>query len=200
MNVFKAIYEGGGWGHGSGPGSAVEGLGPYHRYLQALLLEKRPKKVVDLGCGYFEPYRMLDWQDADYIGIDVVERCIEANLRYSHSKRVFMLADWCNMQDLPEGDLAICKDVLQHWCHADVCKGLAKLSKYRICLITNSVILGIRRVNGDIPNGYTRPLDLLAEPYSLRASSCETYDVIANTEFDRKQILLWEPRIHPLHT
>src|SRR6185503_8651970 len=113
MNEFETIYESGGWGHGSGPGSAVEGLGPYHRYLQALLVEKRPKKVVDLGCGYFEPYSMIDWQDADYIGIDVVERCIKANLRYFETRRIFMLADWCNMEDLPEADLAICKDVLQ---------------------------------------------------------------------------------------
>jgi SAM-dependent methyltransferase len=197
MKVFETIYRNGGWGRGSGPGSAVEGLGPYHRYLQALLLEKRPKKIVDLGCGYFEPYARLDWQDADYVGIDLVEHCIKANKRYSAARRVFRLADWCNVDDLPDADLAICKDVLQHWCHADVCKGLARLSRYRICLITNSIVLGTLRVNGDIQNGDVRPLDLLLKPYSLLASACATYEVITNPQFDRKQMIVWEPRIHP---
>jgi SAM-dependent methyltransferase len=198
MKIFEAIYQKGLWGKGSGPGSSVNGLAHYHDVLQKLLGDKRPGTVVDLGCGYFEPYAKLDWEDWYYVGIDIVERCIKANSLFSGPKRVFRIGDWSNMEDLPDADIAICKDVLQHWCHLDICRGLERLSRYPCCLITNSVILGSRPVNHDIPNGDVRPLDLLAKPYSLRVSACETYEVPANPEFDRKQTLLWEPQIKPL--
>jgi len=198
VEVFEEIYRKGFWGKGSGPGSCFNGLAPYHNFLHRLLRDKCCGTVVDLGCGYFEPYAKLDWGDWIYIGIDVVERCIKANSIFAGPKRKFRVGDWRTMRDLPAADMAICKDVLQHWCHHDVCKGLERLSKFRCCLITNSVVLGSRRVNGEIANGDVRPLDLLAKPYSLRASACQTYDVPTNPEFDRKRILIWEPNLNPL--
>jgi hypothetical protein len=199
MKIFETIYRRGFWGNGSGPGSDLRGLGPYSTFLEKLLRDKKPKRVVDLGCGCFEPYAELDWLGCNYIGIDVTKHCISRNAIYSGPTRSFKVGDWCNMEELPEADIAICKDVLQHWSHADVCKGLLKLCKYPCCVITNSIKLGTRRLNGDIFTGDVRPLNLLAPPYLIRASICQTYNVVTNPVLDEKQIIVWEPRLHPLN-
>ena len=107
--------------------------------------------------------------------------------------RTFLQGDWCNMEHLPDADLAICKDVLQHWCNADILKGLRRLAKYRWVLLTNSIILGTQSVNSDIVTGDVRPVDLSHEPFSLFATERHRYQVLANQEFDLKEIFLWEP-------
>jgi SAM-dependent methyltransferase len=153
--------------------------------------------VVDLGCGYFAPHADMDWGDCAYIGIDIVEKCARQNLRYSTPKRAFLCCDWCAMAELPQADLALCKDVLQHWNHHDVCRGLARLSKYPLVLITNSMECGGRVVNADIGTGGFRPLNVSLPPYSLRATQTRTYRVATNSEMDKKLIFLWEPRKNP---
>jgi hypothetical protein len=150
-----------------------------------------------LGCGYFSPYANVDWGDCEYIGIDVAEECIRQNLQYLTPKRAFVQCDWCNMAELPEADLALCKDVLQHWNHHDVCRGLARLSKYPLVLITNSIVCGQREVNGEIGTGGFRPLNVSLPPYSLRAKESHVYRVGTNSEYDEKLIFLWEPPKNP---
>jgi SAM-dependent methyltransferase len=187
-------------GPGSDPGSMPEGLGPYHSFLSALLEDRRAKNIVDLGCGDFHPFAAFDWGAVSYTGIDVIGRCISANARYSNSSRQFIRADWLAMPNLPEGDLAICKDVLQHWSGADVHRGLVRLSKYPLVLIINSIVFAKRRANEPIRTGGFRPLNLLYEPYLLHASKAATYEVKTNVVPDTKLILLWEPRLNPFIT
>ena len=124
----------------------------------------------------------------------MVEACIADNSRYANPNRTFLHGDWCNMDKLPDADFAICKDVLQHWCHADIRKGLTRLLKYRWVLITNSIVCGNRRLNAEISTGDVRALDLLQEPYSLQATESKIYEVITNCEPDLKLIFLWEPQ------
>ena len=173
------------------------GLEAYVGFLQGVLRTSRPSRVVDLGCGYFSPYANIDWGDCHYIGIDVVAKCIRQNLRYSTPKRAFLRRDWCHMPKLPEADLALCKDVLQHWNHRDVCRGLARLSKYPLVLITNSIMCGRRVVNAEIGTGGFRPLNVAEPPYCLRAKKSQVYRVKTNAELDKKLIFLWEPRTNP---
>jgi SAM-dependent methyltransferase len=174
------------------------GLDAYLRFLQQILRTCRPSRVVDLGCGYFSPYANLDWGDCQYIGIDVAAKCIRQNLPYSTPKRAFVHRDWCNMAKLPEADLALCKDVLQHWSHHDVCRGLVLLSKYPLVLITNSMVCGRGVVNADIGTGGFRPLNVAKPPYSLRAKKSQVYRVKTNAEMDKKLLFLWEPRKNPV--
>jgi SAM-dependent methyltransferase len=197
--VFQTIYERNDWGLGSGPGSLPSGLEAYYRFLEHVLRTCRPSRVVDFGCGYFAPYANIDWGDCAYIGIDVVEKCAWQNLRYVTPKRAFLHCDWCDMAELPEADLALCKDVLQHWSHQDVCRGLARLSKYPFVLITNSIVCGGGVANSEIGTGGFRPLNVALPPYSLPAKESQTYRVGTNSEMDEKLILLWEARKHPFH-
>lgn len=77
----------------------------------------------------FKPYAGINWLGGSYLGIDVAACCLRENERYAHAKRVFMRGDWCSMNTPPKADLAICKDVLQHWSHEDICEGLARLKQ-----------------------------------------------------------------------
>lgn len=197
FEVFHSIYKRCEWGPGSGRGSLPGGLGPYYRFLQKVLNEKRPTSVVDLGCGFFFPYARLDWRKIRYLGIDVAEQCIAANNVYTSESRQFMRADWCNMENLPDADLAICKDVLQHWSDAEIRKGLSRLSKYSLVLVTNSISYGKKRSNSSILTGNFRPLNLMIDPYSLRSVDSETYNVVTSPIPDTKLIMLWSPQLCP---
>src|SRR5690242_1582332 len=150
QNIFDGIYDNNAWTSGSGPGSMPDSLLSYIDFLTRFIEEKKPATVLDLGCGYFAPYEKVEWRDAHYLGMDVSARCINANQQYASEKRCFVCKDWLGLQELPKADFVICKDVLQHWSHAEVCNGLSKLSQYRYCLITNSVHLGNRTINCDI--------------------------------------------------
>ena len=190
-DAFSNIYDTNAWGPGSGPGSGVGLITPYLSILQRTLDEMKPRRVVDLGCGYFEPYKNLDWSSCgEYLGVDVVERCIKDNHKYENEKRQFVCADWLTDKSLHDGDLVICKDVLQHLPHSDVLSGLRMLANYRWALITNSIILGGEPPNTDIIAGGCRPLNLLLAPYNLRPSKYETWCAYANHVPDVK-LSLW---------
>src|SRR5215207_2663571 len=77
--VFSEIYARQEWGAGSGPGSLPESTGEYCRVLQRLLWGLRPCRVLDVGCGYFDPYAGLDWAGVEYLGVDVVSAVVESN-------------------------------------------------------------------------------------------------------------------------
>jgi SAM-dependent methyltransferase len=197
QELFQEIYDRKEWGSGSGPGSHPQGLGPYYDFLEHVLQTRRPARVLDLGCGYFAPYAHLDWGNVHYTGIDVVANCVRNNAAYATSGRMFLRDDWSAIRSLPDADLAVCKDVLQHWSHNDVCKGLLRLSKYPIVLITNSIAYKDDSVNQDIKTGGFRPLNLLLPPYSIRASESKQYRLVTNRG-DQKLMLLWQPRRNPL--
>src|SRR5688572_10419327 len=77
--VFSEIYARHEWGAGSGPGSLPESTREYRRVLQRLFWALRPCRVLDVGCGYFDPYAELDWKGVEYVGLDVVPAVVESN-------------------------------------------------------------------------------------------------------------------------
>jgi hypothetical protein len=91
------------------------------------------------------------------------------------------------MSRVPEADLLICKDVLQHLSNRDISIFLKKLSKFKYCLITNDVDPDtLSSYNQDIETGGYRTLDLRAYPFLVEAQSVLTYQ--SKTEV--KQVLL----------
>jgi hypothetical protein len=74
-----------------------------------------------------------------YRGFDVVESVIAANTkRFSSSTVTFHLLR--GMAELPNADLVICKDMLQHVPNADVATHLdLLLHQYKFAIITNNI-------------------------------------------------------------
>jgi hypothetical protein len=72
---------------------------------------------------------------------------------------------------LPSADLAIMKDVLQHWSNADILAFLPKLKTFDRVLITNGFPEhAMRQLNADIRPGEYRSIDLSLPPFNLKGS------------------------------
>jgi SAM-dependent methyltransferase len=179
--VFRQIYASDHWKGGSGEGSEVAVTEAYRRVLAAVLRGRDVETVVDAGCGDWQFSRLVDWSATRYRGFDIVPEVVEANRSAFGSEDVrFDVAD-IRTEELPDADLLICKDVLQHWDQLSICAFLARhLGRYRYALVTNdvaSVHVGPEALNRDIPIGHWRTLDLEREPFALRAQWRFDYDI-----------------------
>lgn len=192
--IFAKIYKQGAWGRNeegkgsSGWGSTMKATEEYRLFLENMLAMLDIKTVVDVGCGDWEFSQAIDWDGIDYLGIDVVREVIARNKKkYASDNINFMHGDALTMK-LPEADLLICKEVLQHLTNADIIKFSKQLSKFKYCLITNDISRKSRDNNIDIPRGYWRCIDLMKPPFNFKGLNIFSY-----TERGQlKQVLLIE--------
>jgi SAM-dependent methyltransferase len=166
--IFDRIYRDNVWGQGSGIGSLEEHTRAWRAWLHSFLRSNRIASVVDLGCGDWQTARYLDWRGIDYAGIDVSSVALKAAAQFARPGIRFLQVNAVS-GDLPDADLLIAKDVLQHWSNDDILAFLPKLRKYRAALIVNGFpenLMG--RLNENIATGaYHRPLDLSQPPFGL---------------------------------
>jgi SAM-dependent methyltransferase len=166
-SIFENIYRETRWGAGlgSGHGSLPKGTERYRAFLEDFIRANRVARVVDYGCGDWQFSRLIDWHGVEYVGLDVVPALIEANRSAFARPGVSFELNPGHPEELPEGDLLIAKDVLQHLPTADIHAFLADvMPRYRLALLTNDTG---EQVNGDVAPGGWRALDLTAEPFSV---------------------------------
>ena len=166
QSVFSRIYQEGSWGRGSGPGSNPEVLGDYRLFLERFIRLNGVRTIVDVGCGDWQFSRFVDFGQARYLGLDVVDSVLEANTRAYGSDRVEFRRAPGRVADIPSADLLIMKDVLQHLPDPMILEYKALIrSRFRYALLTNSFFKGEAPLNTPIAPGDFRCLDLQAEPY-----------------------------------
>ncbi len=204
--AFRTIYERHSWGgiSKSGPGSDPTSTAQYRRVLARFLREHNIRSVVDLGCGDWASSRLIDWSGIDYLGLDAVPEVVERNQRaFGRPGIRFEQADIAT-DELPEADLAICKEVLQHLPTAAVQQFLAKLNNYRMAILVNDsegAYPGTWRTgwrgrpfvgtNADIVPGSYRPLRLRQSPFNLNAELLTHYWNRSPEYRWHKEVLLW---------
>lgn len=185
--VFANIYDTAEWGKNeegkgfSGLGSTRENAAPYMVFLEKFMQDHNIRSVVDLGCGDWTFSQHINWDGIQYVGIDVVRSVIEKNRKkHSHPNVQFLQGDGIDVE-LPEADLFVCKDVLQHLSNEDINRILPQLKKYKYCLITNDVDPGTgTSKNQKIDSGGLRPLDLAKPPFSLSGERALSYEAHGN--------------------
>lgn len=161
--VFTDIYSNNRWG--GSPGSFCSGSGsrepsivsPYIARIRSELdlLGGMSMRVVDLGCGDFSVGRQLASACGQYVGVDIVKPLIDYNLKtYSNPQVTFRHANMIS-DELPDGDICIVRQVLQHLSNGEILAVLPKLFKYRWCFITEHHPSPGRLIqpNGDKPHG-----------------------------------------------
>jgi SAM-dependent methyltransferase len=169
-DVFNKIYETNLWGYGSGLGSLPQTTEPYRRFLVNFIKANQIKKILDIGCGDWQFSRLIDWSGIDYTGTDVSSVVLANTMKYAKSGVKFIEANALT-DELPEADLVLIKDVIQHWSNADIQNLLPRLKKYKNILITNGIhSSGVETVNMDIEAGAWRSVNLLLEPFSAEGS------------------------------
>ncbi|MEX0722638.1 MAG: class I SAM-dependent methyltransferase [Gracilimonas sp.] len=181
-DAMEQIYEMNLWGGEnadfySGAGSHhPEILDPYIEVVISFLESfEDPLVVCDLGCGDFNVGKELLAHSQKYIAVDIVEKLIERNKKkFKNVKLEFLCLDIAK-DDLPSGDCAILRQVLQHISNAEVQQILNKLTGFKYVILTEHLPEEDFTPNIDIISGQGirlkkhSGLDLSAAPFDLKA-------------------------------
>ncbi len=158
--VMQQIYDKKLWGGDrsdfySGEGSYdLNIINPYIDVLSTFLTSfKSPLSVCDLGCGDFNVSKALVEHTRKYIAIDIVPNLIARNKeKFKEEHLEFHCLDIA-VDDLPSGDCAIVRQVLQHLSNAEIQRIVEKLSNFKYVIVTEHVPEGNFVPNMDIISG-----------------------------------------------
>ena len=160
-DLFTRIYEQHEWG-GKGEGVFCSGSGStashgdeYGGVVREFIAEHGIKSVVDLGCGDFTVAGGILMPGVRYVGVDIVEALVERNRkRFADAHVSFEHLDVVT-DPLPDGELCLIRQVLQHLSNDEIQAVLAKTRKYRYTLITEHLPSPSRspKPNKDKPHG-----------------------------------------------
>ncbi len=191
LEAFRNIYETDHWNGGSGEGSAIAATDAYRPVLEAVVAGSDVRSVVDAGCGDWQFSRLVDWSGKRYAGVDIVPEVVAANRAAFARPGIEFVAGDIRTETLPDADLLVCKDVLQHWDVRSIEGFLARnLPRYRYALITNdvaSVHIGTDMLNAEIPIGHWRTLDPERPPF--RAAAQWRFDFDIRGEWTKRSLL-----------
>jgi hypothetical protein len=209
-DVFTKIYETGAWsrrytdepqyndepffsGSGSRFGSGTRYGDEVSGYVRAVeeFLSSFPSTpdAVDLGCGDFAVGSLVRPFCRNYVACDIVRSMIDFNKeRFANLDVEFRALDLTE-DDLPEGDVAFVRQVLQHLSNAQIARFLARASKYKYLIVTEHLPdVATFTPNVDKPAGpgtrvgYPSAVVLTAAPFNLRPKS--EHELCRVTSFD----------------
>jgi len=157
---MEQIYEMKLWGDSnsdfySGVGSHhPEYVRPYIDVLTSFFSSfETPLVVCDLGCGDFNVGKELVKHTKKYIAVDIVEDLIKRNREtFRDEKLEFRCLDIAS-DDLPAGDCAIVRQVLQHLSNDEVQSIINKLTDFKYVILTEHLPEGDFEANIDIISG-----------------------------------------------
>lgn len=175
QEVFSETYEKALWGMNqqnvgwSGGGSSFNNTILYRNFIEKIIRENNIQSVVDIGCGDWEFSKFMDWGDAEYLGVDVVDQVIDKNIMTFSSERIhFQSVNFLNI-DIPAADLLLCKHVCQHISNHDVMDIVSQIHKFKHCVFVNPVDPETKtcpNVDTEVsPSG--RLIDLTKPPFNL---------------------------------
>jgi hypothetical protein len=146
--IFCEVYSNNTWGGKpgefySGSGTANPSTRIYIDNIVGFLEQHGISTIAELGCGDFRIMNeVLRKVNVDYVGIDVVKALIDFNnTTFGNATTRFERLDIIE-GTLPQTDLVIIRQVLQHLSNAEIAKILKKISAYRWALITEHVPIG----------------------------------------------------------
>ena len=140
-DVFTKIYTNNEWGgeagqYFSGRGSSEYLASFYADMIKPFIREKQIPTVIDLGCGDFAVGSKIQTDEVKYIGVDVVDNLVICNQQlYGSPNTSFECLD-ITVDNLPEGDLCLIRQVLQHLSNSQIKAVLQKIKKYKYAIIT----------------------------------------------------------------
>lgn len=199
--VMEQVYELRLWGGEkiefySGLGShQLEIVKPYIAVVISFLRSfKTPISVCDLGCGDFNVGKELVIYTKKYVAIDIVAPLITFNKeKFKEPNLEFHCLDIA-VADLPIGDCAIVRQVLQHLSNGEVQAIINKLLNFKYLILTEHVPKGDFIPNKDILSGQgirlkkKSGINLLAPPFHLKVK--EEKHLIAYSLEGNKGILV----------
>lgn len=180
-DAMSQVYSKKLWGGGhhdfySGTGSHLPDLvDPYVDAVTEFLTSfEESLTACDLGCGDFNVGQRLARNTKNYVAIDIVPGLIDRNKkRFVEENLEFYCLDIA-VDDLPAGDCAIVRQVLQHLSNTEVESIVDKLSRYKYVILTEHLPIADFTPNLDIISGQGTRLkmqsgiNLLRPPFNFR--------------------------------
>ncbi len=159
-DAMVQIYENNLWGAGesefySGLGSHhPETVDPYIAVVSAFLKGfAAPPVVCDLGCGDFNIGKELVKYTGKYIALDIVPKLIAHNKNEFKADHLeFRVLDIAK-DELPSGDCAVLRQVLQHLSNAEIKSVVEKLYAFKYVILTEHLPEEDFEPNKDIISG-----------------------------------------------
>ena len=160
----------------SGEGSHLpEIVTPYIEKVTSFLKSfEKPLIVCDLGCGDFNIGKELFPFTEKYFAIDIVQDLIEFNKENFKAENLEFQCLNIAEDELPKGDCAIIRQVLQHLSNTEIQTIVNKLSNFKYILITEHLPIGDFEPNKDIISGQgirikkQSGVNLIAPPFNLK--------------------------------
>ena len=161
----------------SGEGSHYpELVNPYIAVLTSFLKSfKSPLVVCDLGCGDFNVGKELVEHTAKYVAVDIVEALIARNKKQFNEDLLSFHCLDIAIDDLPSGDCALLRQVLQHLSNEEVQRILNKLTDFKYVILTEHLPEDDFVPNKEIISGCgirlkkQSGLNILAPPFNFKA-------------------------------
>ncbi|MGB5499130.1 MAG: class I SAM-dependent methyltransferase [Maribacter sp.] len=199
--AMEQVYEKKLWGSGksdfySGEGSHnPEIVNPYISVITSFLTSfKSPLTVCDLGCGDFNVGKELVKYTKKYVGVDIVTGLIAHNKeKFKEDNLEFLCLDIA-VDDVPSGDCALLRLVLQHLSNAEVQSVLRKITDFKYVILTEHIPEGGFIPNKEIISGQgirlkkQSGLNLLAPPFGIKVK--EEKQLLSVVLNDRKGIIV----------
>ena len=160
----------------SGVGSHhPEIVNPYIDVLKSFFTSfKSPLVVCDLGCGDFNVGKELVKHTKKYVAVDIVRDLIEYNKeKFKDENLEFHCLDIA-VDELPAGDCALLRQVLQHLSNAEIQSIVPKLADFKYVILTEHLPEGDFAPNKEIISGQgirlkkQSGLNLLAPPFNFK--------------------------------
>ncbi len=172
----KNLWGGPGSGYYSGVGSHhPELINPYLATMSSFLTAfKTPPVVCDLGCGDFNIGKELVEYSKKYNAIDIVPNLIARNKTTFKAENLEFHSLDIAKDELPSGDCAILRQVLQHLSNAEIKSVVEKLYDFKYVVLTEHLPEGNFSPNKDIISGQGIRLkkqsgvNLLASPFCFK--------------------------------
>ena len=112
---------------------------PYCKLIQSFISEHDIQCVVDLGCGDFKVASQWITEHICYEGVDIVPELIDYNNeKYGKENIHFQCLDIVT-DELPDGELCLVRQVLQHLSNSEILQILNKLKKYKYVIVTEHI-------------------------------------------------------------
>ncbi|WP_299668987.1 class I SAM-dependent methyltransferase [uncultured Polaribacter sp.] len=168
---------------------------PYIRVLTSFLTSfKDPLLVCDLGCGDFNIGKQLVKHTTKYIAVDIVKDLIERNKEKFGSENLEFQCVNIAVDNLPHGDCAILRQVLQHLSNAEIQSILSKLYDFKYVILTEHIPNGDFTPNKDIISGQgirlkkKSGLNLLLPPFNLKVK--EEHQLLSTKLHTNKGVII----------
>ncbi len=167
---FTGIYERNGFRgtvSRSGSGSNLIQTETIRREIPKLIRELGVRVLLDCPCGDFFWMKEVDLDIERYIGVDIVEEIIAANIvLFKNEKREFLVADLIK-SPLPKADLILCRDCLVHLTFAQAVDAILNFKRSNAEFLLATTFTG-RDKNCDLRGREVwRPLNLQARPFGF---------------------------------